>query len=131
MDPLTNPLSDCIKVAQILYVLRPHVNAQPGDLQEKADMHHAFVRLTDLWRKFEGVLQAWARIEFGAHADAADGLTLLEEARFMPLLARFTVVLQGYGDTGLFEEIEEFLVTSITLGQRIESWLQTQGVRLQ
>lgn len=130
MDPLTTPLSHSIRVAKKLYMLLPHVKDQPGDLQAKADIHHALIRLTELWKKFEEVLQDWARTEVGAHANAADGLTRLEEARFMPELARFTVILQGYGEPGLFEEIREFVATSMELSGQIETWLYSQGVWL-
>ena len=54
-----------------------------GTLQKQTDMHHAFVRLVELWRKFEEVLDRWARTEVGAHAGAADSLFRLEEARFL------------------------------------------------
>ena len=131
MDLLTSPLADSIKVAETLYFLRPYVNAaREGGLQEKADMHHAFVRLTDLWKKFEEALQTWARTEVGKDADAADGLSLLEDARFMPVLARFILIFEGYRQPDLFEEVEEFVTTSTKLSERIEFWLHTQGIWL-
>lgn len=131
MDLLTSPLADSIKVAETLYLLRPHVNAaQEGGLQEKADLHHAFVRLTELWEKFEEVLQTWARTVVGEGAGAADGLSRLEDARFEPVLASFIVILEGYGEPDLFEEVKEFVTTSITLRERIEFWLQTQDIWL-
>lgn len=128
MDVLTTSLSDSIKVAKRLYILVPHLNAQPGELQFKADVHHAFIRLMDLWRKFIVILRNWAKIEIGAEAKAADGLTRLEEARFMPVLARFIVVLDGYGEQGLFDEVEEFVATSVKLSRQIEIWLTTQNI---
>lgn len=130
MDLLTSPLADSIKVAETLYFLRPYVNTAPEGLQEKADMHHAFVRLTNLWKKFEEALQTWARTEVGEDADAADGLSRLEDARFMPVLARFILIFEGYRQPDLFEEVEEFVTTSITLSERIEFWLHTQGTWL-
>lgn len=129
MDFLTKPLSDSIKVADILYHLRPQVNSQWGYSQERTDMHHAFVRLAELWRKFKEVLERWGKTEVGAHGTAADGLFRLEEARFLPVLARFRVVLQGCAGPGLVEELEEFVTTSMTLIQRIEVWLREVGRR--
>ena len=129
LDFLTTPLSDSIKVADILYQLRPHVNSQSGYSQEQTDMHHALVRLAELWRKFKEVLERWGKTEVGAHGSAADGLFRLEEARFLPVLARFRVVLQGFGEPGLGEELEEFVTTSMTLIQRIEVWLREERRR--
>lgn len=128
MDFLTTPLSDSIKVAAMLYVLQPYLNAHPHALQEKADLHHAFVRLAELWTRFEDVLYSWAKTEIGAHADAADGLSCLEQARFMPVLKRFVEVMQGYGEQpDLFNDLEEFVTTSMRLTQNIEIWLAIQN----
>lgn len=128
-DFLTTPLSDSIKIAETLYRLRPHVNSQPGDWPEKDQIHHALVRLAELWSKFEAVLGRWGRTEVGAHADAADGLFQLEEARFVPVLTRFLAVLRGYGQPNLFEEMEEFVATSMMLIEQIENWLRQVGRR--
>lgn len=129
IDFLTTPLSDSVKVAKMLYRLRPHVNAQSGHWQEQTDMHHAFVRLVELWRKFEEILDRWARTEIGAHAGAADGLFRLEEARFLPVLARFFVVLKEHGRPRLWEQVEEFVTTSMKLTEQIEVWLREVGRR--
>lgn len=128
LDGLTTPLSDSIKVAKGLYILVPQVNAQPGGLQLKANMQHALVRLTYLWKKFAVILRSWAKTEVGAQAEAGDGLARLEEARFLPVLARFIVALQEYGEPGLFQEVAEFVATSVKLGQQIEFWLKAQNV---
>lgn len=130
VDSLTIPLLNSIMVAQKLYILRPHVNAQPGHSQTKADINHALVWLTDLWRKFEAILRTWAKTEVKAHADAANKLTLLEEVRFIPLLSRFVVVLDGYGEPGLLEEVHEFVETTMRMFWHIEPWLQARGVWL-
>ena len=128
MDYLTTPLEHSIKVAAILYILRPYVNAQQGGLQEKADMHHAFIRLKGIWTRLEEVLESWAKSEIGAYANAADGLSCLEQARFLPVLWRFFRAMQGYGEhSDLFEEAEEFVTASIRLTQQIEVWLGTQN----
>lgn len=79
----------------MLYILRPHVDAQPEGSQEKADMNHAFVRLMELWSRFEAILVRWAKEDVGADADAADGLSWLEQARFVPVVGRFIEVLQA------------------------------------
>lgn len=126
VDFLTTPLSSSIKVAQMLYILRPHVIRQSGDWQQKADMHHAFIRLIELWEGFEEVLEKWAKKEIGVNADAADGLSWLGEVRFRPALMRFNEALQEYGNLGLPKEVEEFVTTSMMLAQEIEVWL---GVR--
>lgn len=126
IDFLTMPLSRSIKVAQMLYILRPHVNLQPGGSQHKADMHHAFIRLIELWRGFEEVLCKWSKEEIGANADAADGLSRLVEVRFRPELVRFSEALQGYGKLGLPKEVEEFVATSMTLAKQIEDWIAAQ-----
>lgn len=128
IDFLTTPLEHSIKVAAILYILRPYVNAQHGGLQEKADMHHAFIRLKDIWTRLEDVLESWAKTEIGAFATAADGLSCLEKARFLPVLQRFFAAMQGNGEqSDLFEEAEEFITVSIRLTQQIEIWLGTQN----
>ncbi|MCJ1342986.1 hypothetical protein MMC31_001175 [Peltigera leucophlebia] len=128
MDLLTTPLSRSIKVAELLYNLRPYVNAQPSGLQEKADMHHAFVALVDLWSRFDEILESWAKTEIGPRADAADGLFLLEQARFLPVLTRFGEAMQGYeGQPHFIKEVEEFVTTSGKLSQRIEVWLELQN----
>ena len=100
-----------------------------GTLQKQTDMHHAFVRLVELWRKFEEILDRWARTEIGAHAGAADGLFRLEEARFLPVLARFFVVLKEHGRPCLWEQVEEFVKTSMKLTEQIEVWLREVGRR--
>lgn len=127
VDFLTTPLSGSIKIAQMLYILRPHVNIQPGGSQQKADMHHAFIRLVELWVGFEGVLEKWAKKEIGVDADAADGLSRLGEVRFRPELMRFGEALQEYGTLGLPKEIEEFVTTSMKLAQQIEVWLAVRN----
>lgn len=128
MDFLTTPLDHSIKVAAILYILRPYVNAQPGGLQEKADMHNAFIRLKGIWTRLEDVLESWAKTEIGAYANAADGLSCLEQARFLPVLRRFFEAMQGYGEqSDLFEEAEKFVTVSIKLTQQIEIWLGAQN----
>lgn len=55
MDFLITPFSDSIKVAEKLYLLRPHMYPRPEFLQEQTDIHHAFVRLMELWNTFEEV----------------------------------------------------------------------------
>lgn len=128
MSYLTTPLADSIKVASMLYILRPYLYAQQGGLQEKVDMHHAFIRLKDIWTRFDDVLERWAKTEIGAYANAADGLSCLEQARFLPRLHRFYGAMQGVGEqSDLFEEAEEFVTTSIMLTQQIEVWLATQN----
>lgn len=127
VDLLTTPLSGSIEVAQKLYVLRPYVNMQPGGRQQKADLRHAFIRLIELWRGFEEVLNKWAKKEIGANADAADGLSRLVEVRFRPVLVRFSEALQKYGKLGLPKEVEEFVKTSMKLAQQIEDWLIDQN----
>lgn len=127
VDFLTTPLSNSIKAAQMLYILRPHVNIQSGDWQQKADMHHAFIRLIELWVGFEKVLEKWAKKEIGVDADAADGLSRLGEVRFRPALTRFSEALQEYGNLGLPKELEEFVTTSMLLAREIEVWLALRG----
>lgn len=126
MDGLTTPLSDSIEVAQGLYELVPALKAQAGGLQFKADIQHALIRLVELWRKFELILRRWAKIAIGAEADAADGLTRLEEVRFTPVLASFSAVFDGFGEPSLIEEIKEFVETSVKLYRQIDFWLKTQ-----
>lgn len=127
VDFLTTPLSSSIKVAQILYTLRPHVNIQPEGWQQKADIHHALIRLIELWVGLGEVLEKWAQKEIGVDADAADGLSRLGEVRFRPGLMRFGEALREYGNLGLPKEIEEFVKTSMMLAQQIEVWLTAQN----
>lgn len=126
IDFLTTPLSDSIKVAEMLYILRPHVDADPECSQEQADIHHAFVRLMELWGRFERALSLWAKDEVGPTANAADGLSRLEEARFLPVVERFTQVLKADGEDGLSKDVEEFVTTTLPLTRQIEYWLTTQ-----
>lgn len=127
VDFLTTPLSSSIKIARMLYILRPHVSIQSGDWQQKADMHHAFIRLIELWVGFEEVLEKWAKKEIGVDANAADGLSRLGEVRFRPALMRFSEALQEYGNLGLPKEMEEFVTTSMMLAQEIEVWLAVRS----
>lgn len=128
MDYLTIPLEHSIEAAAILYILRPYVNAQKGGLQEKADMHHALIRLKRIWTRLEEALEGWAKTEIGAYANAADGLSCLEQARFLPVLWRFFRAMQEYGEQlNLFEEAEEFVTACLKLTQKVEIWLDTQN----
>lgn len=128
VDFITTPLANSISIAQMLYILRPHINLQQGGWQHKADLHHALIRLIELWVGFEKVLEKWAKREFGKEdADAADGLARLGEVRFRPALMRFREALQEYGDLGLPQEIEEFVTTSMMLAQQAEVWLAIQN----
>ena len=129
VDFLTTPLSNSIKVAQMLYILRPHVNLQPGGWQHKSDLHHAFIRLIELWVGFEEGLVKWAKKEFGENnaMNATEALSQLGEVRFRPGLMRFSESLQEYGDLGLPQEIEEFVATSMMLARQIEVWLAIQN----
>lgn len=45
VDFITTTLSNSIKIAQMLHILKPYVNLQQGGWQHKADLHHAFIRL--------------------------------------------------------------------------------------
>lgn len=126
LDFLTTPLSSSIKVAHMLYILRPHVDAQPEGSQEKADMHHAFVRLMEFWSRFEEILVRWAKEDVVADADAAEGLSRLEQARFFPVLGRFIEVLQADGEEGLSKDVEEFVTTTTPWTKQIELWLVTR-----
>lgn len=126
IDFLTTPLSDSIRVAEMLYILLPHVNSQPEGSQEQADIHHALVRLMELWGRFEKALSLWVKEEVGPTANAADGLSRLEEARFLPVVERFTKVLQADGENGLPKDVEEFVTTTMPLTRQIEYWLTTQ-----
>lgn len=126
MDFLIRPLSDSIKVAETLYSLRPRINPQPGYWQEQTDVHHAFVRLIELWRKFEEILDKWAKTEGGAQR-SADDLFLLEGESLLTVMAKFCVVLQEYGEPGLWKEMKEFVETSNKLIRQIEIWLRQVG----
>lgn len=130
MDFLTTPLSDSILVAAMLYVLEPYVNAQIGgaSFTVRADLHHAFVRLTEMWKWFEDVLERWAKTEQREGAIPKDGLSLLEEARFLPVLHRFTEAMQRDGEQLDFVgELEEFVKTSKEFVMRVEVWLRTEN----
>lgn len=62
LDFLTTPLADSVRIAEILYDLKTHLHAQTGASETtKANLHHAFVRLTQIWKRFEAVLDSWAR----------------------------------------------------------------------
>lgn len=129
MDFLTKPLSDSILVASMLYVAERCVNAQIGgaSLEVRTDLHHALVRLTEIWNWFEDILESWARTEQRDSAIPKDGLSLLEEARFLPVLYRFTeATMQKDGHSDLVAELEEFVKTSKELLMRVEAWLRTQ-----
>ena len=126
IDFLTTPLSDLIKVAEMLYILQPYVNADPEVSQEQADIHHAFFRLMELWGRFDKDLSLWAKEEVGPTANAADGLSRLEEARFLPGVERFTEVLRADGEDGLPKDVEEFVTTTLPLTRQIEYWLTVQ-----
>lgn len=129
---LTTPLSDSIEVAATLYVLEAIVNAQPGgaSLTVRADLHHSFVRLTEIWNWFEDILESWARTEQREGALGAipkDGLSLLEEARFLPVIQRFIEATQRDGEQlDLVGELEDFVKTSKELIARVEVWLRTE-----
>lgn len=130
MDFLTTPLSDSILVAAMLYVLEPYVNDEIGgaSLKVRADLQHALVRLTDIWNWFGDVLESWARTEQRDSAIPKDGLSLLEEARFLPVLYRFTEAMQKDGEhLDLVGELEEFVKTSKELVMRVEVWLRTEN----
>lgn len=128
-DFLTTPLSDSIQVAATLYVLEAFVNIQPGGparLTVMADLHHSFVRLTEIWNWFEDILESWARTEQQREgAIPKDGLSLLEEARFLPVIRRFIELTQRNGERlDLVGELEDFVKTSKELVKRVESWLR-------
>lgn len=128
MDCLTTPLSDSMLVAAMLYVIEPYVNAKIGgaSLTVRADLHHAFVRLMEIWDWFEKVLERWAKTEQREGAIPKDGLSLLEEARFLPVLHRFNEAMQRDGDQlDLVEVLEEFVKTSKEFVMRAEVWLRT------
>lgn len=130
MDFLITPLSDSILVASMLYVAERYVNAQVGgaSLKVRSDLHHALVRLTEIWNWFKDVLESWARTEQRDSAIPKDGLSLLEEARFLPVLYRFTeATMQKDGHSDLIAELEEFVKTSKELLTRVEAWLRTQN----
>lgn len=130
MDFLTTPLSDSILVAAMLYVLEPYFNDEIGgaSLKVRADLQHALVRLTDIWNCFGDVLESWARTEQRDSAIPKDGLSLLEEARFLPVLYRFTEAMQKDGEhLDLVGELEEFVKTSKELVMRVEVWLRTEN----
>lgn len=140
-DFLTTPLSDSILVAATLYALEQFVNAQrpsigPGGVASltiiRADLHHSFVRLTDIWNWFEDILESWGRTEQQRELEGAilkkDGLSLLEEARFLPVIQRFIEATQRDGEQlDLVGELEEFVNTSKGLVTRVEAWLRTEN----
>lgn len=128
LDHLTTPLSQSIRVAGILYSLRPYALAQPSESQEKAHMHLAFVALVKLWRRFEQILESWAKTEIGPCADVADGLSRLERARFMPVLKRFDEAMQGYeGKPHLIKQVEDCVTASLEIHRNLEVWLGIQN----
>lgn len=130
---LTTPLSDSIEVAATLYVLEAFVNAQPGGarLTVRADLHYSFVRLTEIWNWFQDILRSWARTEQREGALGAitkDGLSLLEEARFLPVIRRFIEATQRDDkQLDLVGELEDFVKTSKELVTRVEVWLRTEN----
>lgn len=130
MDFLTTPLSDSIVVAAMLYVLEPYVNAQIGgaSLTVRADLRSAFVRLMEIWNWFEKALESWAKKEGREGAIPKDGLSLLEEARFLPVLHRFNEAMQRDGDQlDLVGELEKFVKISKEFVVGVEVWLRTKN----
>ena len=69
------------------------------------------------WEKFEGILSYWAKKEMPQmpEADASDGLYMIEEARFIPILNRFFEALESYSRPPFIEELKEFVKTTTVL----------------
>lgn len=115
--PLTRPLKESIQIAAMLYTVHINLHQFPGNENEKADIDHAFIRLMEIWEKFESILSYWAKQEMPRmpEVDAADGLYMIEEARFVPIMVRFFEALECYSRPSFLEELKEFVMTTTVL----------------
>ena len=115
--PLTCPLKESIQIADMLYTVHTNLHKFPGNEDEKVDIDHAFIRLMELWERFESILCYWAKKEMPRvpEADASDGLYMIEEARFIPIMTRFYAALESHSRPSFIEELREFVTTTIGL----------------
>lgn len=115
--PLTGPLKESIQVADMLYTVHTHLHQFSVKEDERAELDHAFIRLIERWEKFEGILSYWAKKEMPQvpEADASDGLYMIEEARFIPILSRFFEALENYSRPPFIEDLKEFVKTTTIL----------------
>lgn len=114
---LTGPLKESIQIADMLYTVHTHLHQFQVKDGTRAELDHAFIRLMEHWEKFEGILSYWAKKEMPQmpEADASDGLYMIEEARFIPILNRFFEALESYSRPPFIEELKEFVKTTTVL----------------
>lgn len=128
--PLTCPLKESIQIADMLYTVHTHLHQFPGNEDEKASIDHAFIRLMELWEKFESILSYWAKKEMPGvpEADASDGLDMIEEARFIPILNRFFTALESYSRPPFSEELKEYVKTTMILIRELKEMILEEAL---
>lgn len=128
--PLTRPLKESIQIADMLYTVHTNLHRFPGNEDEKADIDHAFIRLMEHWEKFESILSYWAKKEMPRmpEADASDGLYMIEEARFIPIMNRFFAALESYSRPPFIEELSEFVKTTTVLIRELKKLILEEAL---
>lgn len=122
---LTGPLKESIQIADMLYTLDTHLHQFSVKGDERAELDNAFIRLMELWLKFEEILCYWAKKEMPQmpEADASDGLHMIEEARFVPILTRFWEALDTYSRPPFVEELKEFIKKTTVLIKKLKEMI--------
>lgn len=125
---LTGPLKESIQIADMLYTLDTHLHQFSVEKYERAELDHAFIRLMEHWEKFEDILCYWAKKEMPQmpEADASDGLYMIEEARFIPILSRFFEALETYSRPPFVEELKEFIKTTTVLIKKFKEMISEE-----
>lgn len=127
---LTGPLKESIQIADMLYTVHTHVHQLSVKEVERAELDHAFIRLMEHWEKFENILSYWAKKEMPQvpEADASDGLYMIEEARFIPILSRFFEALESYSRPPFIEDLKEFVKTTTVLIKKFKEMISEEAL---
>ena len=82
------------------------------------------------WEKFEDILCYWAKKELPQmpEADASDGLYMIEEARFIPILGRFFEALETYSRPPFVEGLKEFIKTTTVLIKKFREMISEEAL---
>lgn len=127
---LTGPLKESIQIADMLYTVDTHLHQFSVKDDERAELDHAFIRLMEHWEKFEDILCYWAKKELPQmpEADASDGLYMIEEARFIPILGRFFEALETYSRPPFVEDLKEFIKTTTVLIKKFREMISEEAL---
>lgn len=127
---LTGPLKESIQIADMLYTVHTHLHQLSVKEVERAELDRAFIRLMEHWEKFESILSYWAKKEMPQvpEADASDGLYMIEEARFIPILSRFFEALESYSRPPFIEDLKEFVKTTTVLIKKFKEMISEEAL---